>query len=369
MLLAQVYPGHAARSGYAMLASAMGDAECVKVEPESSSLLPRSLTWLSRRLSETRWSNWAGLRMQAAALRKMLWRRDGGLYHLLYGETGFAWAAAMAQVTGHKTVATFHLPPSLLSDVLIRPESLNRLDGVILVGSSQRSWFADRMRDSSRICVIPHGVDVDYFAPVPRAPRSYVTCLAVGSFHRNYDLLAKVARSLLEEPRVRFTVVSPREAARPLAGLPNVTVMERLNDKELRDLYRCADLFVLPVRDTTANNALLEAIACGVPVVAEDVGSIRDYVGCDNAVLCPPDSDVAMSRAIRELIANPDYCYRMGEASRRRAVALRWSNVAEQTRAAYCRAECGANRKKSRPPSSSVSLDGHPMTLAQETKG
>ena len=48
--------------------------------------------------------------------------------------------------------------------------------------------------------------------------------------------------------------------------------------KLLRALYHLSDLFFLPFVDAVANNAIVESIACGVPVVVSDVGSLRDYV-------------------------------------------------------------------------------------------
>lgn len=336
VLLGQVYPGHCRRSGYAVLAGAVAGARAVLFDVAAGRPWPsRLVTGFGRRLSATRWLSREGMRMEAAAFGRMIMCPSGTVFHFLYGEFGFAAAARLARLRGHACMATFHLPPTLLSEVLVRPAALSALDAVVLVGSSQRPWFAARMDDPSRIFVVPHGVDTDFFAPPERSLSETVTCLAVGSFHRNYALLADVANALAGEPRIRFEVVSPRDAARPLQGLPNVTVVEGLSDEQLLARYRRADIFVLPVRDTTANNALLEAMACGLPVIAENVGSVGDYVDAANAVLCAPHCTATMVRAIRALAANPDIRRRMGDASRQRAIGFRWSAVGERMRRVY----------------------------------
>lgn len=61
-----------------------------------------------------------------------------------------------------------------------------------------------------------------------------------------------------------------------------------LSSVELQELYQSADLLFLPVIDATANNAVVEAMACGLPVVSSDLGGIRDYVGEETGILCAP---------------------------------------------------------------------------------
>jgi glycosyltransferase involved in cell wall biosynthesis len=59
-----------------------------------------------------------------------------------------------------------------------------------------------------------------------------------------------------------------------------------ISDESLLGLYRSADLLLLPLIESTANNAMLEATSCGLPIVTTDVGGVRDYTSsnfCDYA--------------------------------------------------------------------------------------
>jgi len=333
VLLGQVYRDHTERSGYVRLAGAMPEAEAVLVDqsPPMSRLL-RGLAWAGRRRSATRWLSVAGLRMEMAAVRRMLMRPRPTVFHLLYGEAGFAWAARWARRCGHACVATFHLPSSLAPTVLSRPREIALLDGVVLVGSSQRSFFEQYVSDAGRLWVVPHGVDCDYFVPGPPRDGRGFTCLSVGSFLRDYEVLGRVADAFLQTPEVRFIVVAPPQAAPGLAGRPNVAVVHGLSDAELLRAYQTSEAFVLTAEDATANNALLEAMACGLPVVAEDVGSVRDYVNEANGSLCRPNDVSALVGAIRALVADRRRARSMGAASRCRAEELSWSRVAERIR-------------------------------------
>ena len=112
---------------------------------------------------------------------------------------------------------------------------------------------------------------------------------------------------------------------------------------ELPDLYRAADLFVLPaIHDPRGNvdglpNVVLEAMASGLPVVASAVSGIPLAVIDGATGLLVPEGDAgALRNAVAALVADPEARRRMGAAARRRAEAdLTWDAVGARYREAY----------------------------------
>ena len=95
-------------------------------------------------------------------------------------------------------------------------------------------------------------------------------------------------------------------------------------------------MMVLPLLDCTANNALIEAIACGLPVVSNDVGGIRDYTRNTFADLLPVGDVEGMSNAILRLVDDLEERKKKGILARLFAQQnLSWERIAVQTLELY----------------------------------
>ena len=76
-------------------------------------------------------------------------------------------------------------------------------------------------------------------------------------------------------------------------------------------------------------------MACGLPIVAEDVGGVGEYTGPNSSILCQPGSAEEIVGAILRLYKDADMRRRMGDAARARAEDLDWSKVGKRTIAVY----------------------------------
>ena len=89
--------------------------------------------------------------------------------------------------------------------------------------------------------------------------------------------------------------MAPAEHHHYFKGLTNVELHSSINDKSLLRLYQSAQILLLPLLDCTANNALLEGMACGLPVVTTDLPAIKDYVNDDCSILAPKGDSKALA--------------------------------------------------------------------------
>ncbi|MFL6232587.1 MAG: glycosyltransferase [Thermoanaerobaculia bacterium] len=233
----------------------------------------------------------------------------------------------------------------------------------LLTGCSPE--LVDRVRalgfPAERSRVIPYGVDVAAFSPAPErralwrerlgVPDAAPLLLGVGRMatKKGFQVLMEVLPALLGgHPELRVVLAGGgdlldrfRAAARPWGDrvqLPGPVLRDTLPD-----LYRAADLFVLPaVHDGKGNvdgqpNVILEAMASGLPVVASGVSGVPLAVADGRTGRLVPERDPeALLGALRELLADPARMREMGERGRRKAEAeLTWDAVAARYREGY----------------------------------
>ncbi|WP_198373744.1 glycosyltransferase family 4 protein, partial [Roseomonas rosulenta] len=208
-------------------------------------------------------------------------------------------------------LATFHQPPALLAG-MVNPALMRALDAAVVLCEAQRTALAG-MLPPERLHVIPHGIDAGFFTPAPQAAGEGFRLLAVGHWLRDFETLFATL-ALLRDVGLdaRLRIVSPN----PPRGVPAGVELEGgLSDEALREAYRDADALLLPLTDATANNAILEAMACGRPVVATDVGGVAEMtVGA--ALLGPPGDARALADAVLSLAADPAGAAALGRAAR-----------------------------------------------------
>jgi glycosyltransferase involved in cell wall biosynthesis len=132
-------------------------------------------------------------------------------------------------------------------------------------------------------------------------------------------LVAAIEPALERNERLRFLIVGDgpdrgvlEERARGFGGR---VVFAGIRD-DVERIYRASDAVVLPSRSEAFPNVALEAMASGLPVIATAVGSVRDIVDDDTAVVVPPQDPAALAAAVTELGADAARRERMGRRGR-----------------------------------------------------
>ncbi len=201
-----------------------------------------------------------------------------------------------------------------------------RADAVITVSDSLRRLALGLGLDPARARVVGNGVDSDRFQPVERAqararfglPAQARVLITVGGlverkgFHR---VIACLPQLLRDQPELHYLVVggaSPegdisaqlRAQTRALGLDTRVHFLGPMAPDELKWPLSAADVFVLSTRNEGWANVILEAMACGLPVVASDVGGNREVV-CDARYgeIVPFDDARALTDALARALA------------------------------------------------------------------
>ncbi len=186
-----------------------------------------------------------------------------------------------------------------------------------------RSLVHDFGVEPGRILVAPGGIDLEKWSPaVERAAREVPVLLFVGN-----DFARKGGEFLLDvflrrfQGRARLRIVSNDPALKGREwpqGVEHLSGLGHAAPGALQEAYRGADIFVFPTRKEHMGMVLTEACATGLPIIATDVGGVREAVRNDgNGILVPYKADAeAWAAAIETLLADPERRARMGEASR-----------------------------------------------------
>jgi glycosyltransferase involved in cell wall biosynthesis len=205
-------------------------------------------------------------------------------------------------------IGTIHLPASTWKPD--QCELLSRLSSALVLFQRDLPFF-EKYVGPGRARFIHHGADVEFFKPdfsrVEMPPR----ILYSGVYLRNEAMLARVIKKLSEKIMgVRFDLLVPQHhrnspALAPLHAHSAVTWHAGLNDEQLRELYQRSYLMLLPMNDSGANTAVVEALASGLPLVTTDVGGIRDYGGDSIFPIVANNDDAAMVSLVEQYVFNP----------------------------------------------------------------
>ena len=338
-------------SGYDQVCEAIaklqsGNYQSVWREPDKP-LLPGSYRLLSFLASRTKSSPYYTPHSIAAEI-SILWKswfQGTDLVHITYVENQLGILSNWSQRLFPKVIGTVHQPASWWRMLHPYPDRISSIEALIVCASKEIAYFEQYL--PGKVYFIPHGVDIAFFRPKPettnfKIDKNSPRCVFSGKWLRDIQTLATVIEKVIaQNPGIGFDMIVPSHSRDDplffrIARHEQVSWHANLSDEQLREIYQQANMLVLPLLDCTANNALLEAIACGLPIISNDVGGLPDYTRDTFADLLPVGDVEGMTSAILNLADDIEAQKTRGNAARLFAEKnLSWDRVAAQTLEIY----------------------------------
>ncbi|MFA4016258.1 MAG: hypothetical protein RUDDFDWM_001361 [Candidatus Fervidibacterota bacterium] len=107
-----------------------------------------------------------------------------------------------------------------------------------------------------------------------------------------------------------------------------------VEDEHLRHIYACARVFIYPSLWEGFGLPVVEAMACGTPVITSNVGALKE-IAEGAALLVDPYDVTSLAEAIHTLMSDDELCEKLSKAGRERAVRFTWRRTAEMTASVY----------------------------------
>ena len=195
-------------------------------------------------------------------------------------------------------------------------QAFTHSDQVVAVSEELKTGIEKWLRENelSEISVIPNMVDTDFFTPAEGTRKEGTfTFFFLGNFeyYKGADVLIEAFRILMKEYEIKCRLIiggdsSGSSAVHNLVKKydleEKVCFTGRLSDKEVRSTMQQSDAFVLPSRYEAFGVVLLEAMACGLPVVATRSGGPENFVPNHAGILTEPENPEKLAQAMNKML-------------------------------------------------------------------
>jgi len=220
-----------------------------------------------------------------------------------------------------------------LNDLTVGKQTLKEADKIIAVSGATKDYVLSLGAKPKKITVLHNGVDLAKFRPLAGKreemrrklgiPQNAIVVLTVRRlvYKNGVDTLIDSANiAVKKNPRIVFLAVGKgpdsdsvklRIAQLGIEG--NFKLVGFVSDEDLPFYYNVADLFVLPSKSGEGQPLVaLEAMACALPIIATDVGGIREILMKDYGKLVPPNQPELLAKAVLDF-ADVDFSSRKKE--------------------------------------------------------
>lgn len=184
---------------------------------------------------------------------------------------------------------------------------VHQFSGIISVSEKNKNYCINELQaDPEKIKVFPNAVNQEVFYPRDKEkmrekynlPKDKFIVAFTGYFIERKGPL-RVLKALEGIEGNIGGVFIGNGKQEPIGD--KVLFKGRLKHNQVPEMLSAADVFVLPTQNEGSCNAIVEAMACGLPIVSSDIEAIKEQVNEDNAILCDPNNISQLTTAIKTL--------------------------------------------------------------------
>lgn len=196
---------------------------------------------------------------------------------------------------------------------------LKKLSGIISVSFENRKFLLENSVLPSNILVSPNATDSNVFFPRNKAEMrqkysinsSFRVVIFVGSFteRKGFD---RVLESIRDMNSVYGIFLG---SGRIKNNYGKILFHGSVGHLQVAEMLSCADLFVLPTLNEGSCNAIVEAMTCGLPIIASDIPEVNEQCEPSFSILVNPCSIKDIRSAIKSIIYNDDRLRKMSDAA------------------------------------------------------
>ena len=227
-----------------------------------------------------------------------------------------------------------HNESSELCKIFRSDRFLKDISGVILLSKNQSKYFKTFENKKIPLAVIPHGIAINKlrnFINKTISNRSLpnglsINFLHVGSYGRDFEALDLFAKFVSERGH-SVTVVAPEKINTQLKYIQNDLKLSGLTQTELINNYMKNDFLVMFCYSSVANNAILEAMCFGLPVIMVSPDFSPEYLVDDSLYFRNADFEIIYSKTI-ELANNHNFYKHRVDLTLQLADSLNWNRIA-----------------------------------------
>jgi len=237
------------------------------------------------------------------------------------------------------------------SDVPFYNPRFEKLDKLIFQHLSKNIWknskatiansqglkdLALKTSPNQKIELIYNGIDITEFHPSKTKLHTPLRILAVGRLipRKGFDILLQASKDL----DIEVTIIGDGPEKNNLQAISKDNKIQAhftgaIEHDKIITYYQESDIFVLPSANEGMSNTVLEAMACGLPIITTNTGGTQELVKENGWIIKRNVKE--LRKALESAISNPKQLNKMGQESRKKVESMTWEKVADEYRDVY----------------------------------